>query len=136
MVLFYSLRKSFDASAIDVSSILFAGNRTGEGGWFFVCSSPFCFFNWSSLYVFAFPTKYYHIMFIIIVFLLGSYGPSGLLSFMPALLHSYHLYFFHGSFSSYMPALLLACQLYFFHASFTSFHTNASVLTFYLCLFE
>ena len=40
---------------------------------FFDCLSPFCFFlNWISLYLFIFFIKYYYIMFIIIVFWLGS----------------------------------------------------------------
>ena len=39
---------------------------------FFDCSSPFFFVNWISLYFFPFLIKYYHIMFIIIVFRLIS----------------------------------------------------------------
>ena len=47
------------------------------------------FANWISLYV-LFPhfIKYYHIMFIIIIFWLGSSRPSGLIFFVPSLLLS------------------------------------------------
>ena len=47
---------------------------------FFECSSPFCFF-WIEFLIILFPIfiKYYHIMFIIIVFWIGCNRPSGLL---------------------------------------------------------
>ena len=51
--------------------------------------SPFCFLSIEFHCTFSFfHIKYYHILFIIIVFWLGGDRPSGLLSFVPALLFS------------------------------------------------
>ena len=45
--------------------------------------SILCFVNWISLYIFPFLIKYYHILFIIVVFWLICDRPSGLLLFVP-----------------------------------------------------
>ena len=56
---------------------------------FFEYLSPFCFFcQLNFIVLFPFLIKYYHILFIIIVFWLGCDRPSGLLLFVPALLLS------------------------------------------------
>ena len=55
---------------------------------FFEYLSPFCFLLIEFHCTFPFLIKYYHILFIIIVFWLGCDRPSGLLLFVPALLLS------------------------------------------------
>ena len=55
---------------------------------FFEYLSPFCFLSIKFHCSFPFLIKYYHILFIIIVFRLGCDRPSGLLLFVPALLLS------------------------------------------------
>ena len=53
---------------------------------FFEYLSPFFFCQLSFIVLFPFLIKYYHILFIIIVFWLGCDRPSGLLLFVPAVL--------------------------------------------------
>ena len=55
---------------------------------FFDYLSPFCFLLIEFHCTFPFLIKYYHILFIIIVFRLGCDRPSGLLLFVPAVLFS------------------------------------------------
>ena len=55
---------------------------------FFEYLSPFCFLSIEFHCTFSFLIKYYHILFIIIVFWLGCDRPTGLLLFVPALLLS------------------------------------------------
>ena len=62
-----------------------------EGGWvviFRIFKYILFFVNWISLYIFPFLIKYYHILFIIIVFRLGCDRPSWLLLFVPSVLFS------------------------------------------------
>ena len=66
------------------------------------------------MYFFSFFIKYYNIIFIIIVFWLGSSRPSGLLSFVPSLLFPYDL---ENRLSLIFP-----------------FSNYASLLTFFVCL--
>ena len=55
---------------------------------FFEYLSPFCFLSIELHCSFSISYKYYHILFIIIIFWLGCDRPSGLLFFVPALLLS------------------------------------------------
>ena len=55
---------------------------------FFEYLSPFCFCQLNFIVLFQFLIKYYHILFIIIVFRLGCDRPSELLLFVPAVLFS------------------------------------------------
>ena len=55
---------------------------------FFEYLSPFCFCQLNFIVLFLFLIKYYHILFIIIVFWKGCDRPSGLLLFVPAFLLS------------------------------------------------
>ena len=65
---------------------------SGEGGWFVIFrifkSILFCFCQMNFIVLFPFLIKYYHILFIIIVFWLGCDRPSGHIFFMPTLLFS------------------------------------------------
>ena len=63
----------------------------GEGGWFVIFrlfKSIFFFGQLNFIVLFPFLIKYYHILFIVIVFWLGCDRMSGLLFFVPALLLS------------------------------------------------
>ena len=65
--------------------------QTGEGGWFVIFrifKSILFFCQLNFIVLFPFLIKYYHILFIIIVFWLGCDRPSRLLLFVPALLLS------------------------------------------------
>ena len=55
---------------------------------FFEYLSPFCFLSIEFHCTFSLLIKYYHILFVIILFWLGSDRLSGLFSFVPALLFS------------------------------------------------
>ena len=56
---------------------------------FFEYLSPFCFCQLNFIVLFPFLIKYYHILFIIIIFRLGCDRPSGLLLFVPAVFFPY-----------------------------------------------
>ena len=65
--------------------------QSGKGGWFVIfrlLEVHFVFCQLNFIVLFPFLKKYYHIMFINIVFWLGCDRPSGLLLFLPALLPS------------------------------------------------
>ena len=55
---------------------------------YFDCSNPLYFMLTEFIVLFPFLTKYYHILFVIIVFWIVSDRPSGFLFFVPALLLS------------------------------------------------
>ena len=74
------------------------------------CSILF-FVNGISLYFFPFLIKYYHILFIIIVFWLGCGRPTGLLLFVPALLLSIFTPLFSPSSSVSLSYFVLAVPM-------------------------
>ena len=76
---------------------------------FFECLSQFCFLSIEFHCTFSI-IKYYHIMFIIIVFLLGCDRQSGLLFFVPALLLSMLTPLFLPSSSVSLSYFILAVQ--------------------------
>ena len=67
-------------------------NKDYGGGWmichFLIISVHFVFCSLNFIVLFPFLIKFYQIMFVIIVFRLGCYRPSGLLLFVPAVLFS------------------------------------------------
>ena len=84
-----------------------------EGGWFVVFrlfQSILFFVNWISP-TFSFLIKYYHTMFIIIVFWLGCDRPSGLIFFVPALLLSVLAPLFSPSSSVSLSYLIFAVPM-------------------------
>ena len=86
----------------------------GEGGWFVIFRIfKFILFvvNWISLNFFHFFIKYYHILFIILVFRLGCDRPSGLLLFIPALLLSMLMPLFLPSSSVSLSYFILAVPM-------------------------
>ena len=78
----------------------------------------FCSLNF--IILFPYLIKYYRLMFIIIVFSLGSDRPSG-----PSL----------GSDRPSFDRPSGSDRPFFFRAHFTSFHTHASLLTYFVCFF-
>ena len=70
---------------------------TGEGGWFVtfrIFQSILFFWHLNFIVLFPFIIKYYHSLFIIIVFWSGSDRPSGLLLFVPGSLVTIFVCFF------------------------------------------
>ena len=88
-------------------------SRMGQGGWFLIFRlfySILYLVNWIKVYFSISYNKYYHNMFINIVFWLGSTRPLGLRFFVPAVLLS-----IYSRFSSYL------LRLFFYLISFLLF---------------
>ena len=78
---------------------------------FFEYLRPFCFLSIEFHSIFSFLIKYYHILFIVIVFWLGCDRPSGLLLFLVTLLLSMLTPLFLPSSSVSLPYFVLAVQM-------------------------
>ena len=76
---------------------------------FFDCSGPF--FKLNFIILFTFFIIYYHIIFIIVVFRLGSHRPSALLFFVPAIFLSILTPHFLASLSVYLSYFILAVPM-------------------------